>query len=89
MRNRLKPLLIALLVIFADQGICLAQSSKVKNNFGNWPKGCSPKEIGKRVAEHFLIPPNQNPGKKTPLKKITYPEVCTWYGALTFAKESN
>lgn len=88
MRNKLKLLLIALLVIFADLGICFAQSSKVKNHFGNWPKGCSPEEIGKRVAERFLNPPQQNPGKKTPLKKITYPEVCTWYGALTFAKES-
>jgi rhamnogalacturonyl hydrolase YesR len=36
-------------------------------------------EIGKRVAAHFVTSPHQNP------QRIIYPEVCTWYGALTFA----
>lgn len=55
----------------------------------NWPKGKSPKEIGKRVAERFVATPHPNFGRPGPPKSITYPEVCTWYGALTFAKESN
>ncbi len=50
--------------------------------FENWPAGSSPKEVGKRVAEHFVTSPHQDP------KRITYPEVCTWYGALTFAQLS-
>ena len=47
--------------------------------FGNWPAGASPAEIGKRVAAHFVTSPHQNP------QRIIYPEVCAWYGALTFA----
>ena len=46
----------------------------------------SPQEIGKRVAEHFAAGPHGNFGRTNPPAHITYPEVCTWYGALTFAK---
>src|SRR5688572_23612075 len=55
----------------------------------NWPAGKSPKEIGDRVAARFLASPHPNFGRPTPPRTITYPEVCTWYGALKFAKESN
>ncbi len=48
--------------------------------FANWPAGTSPQEVGKRVAERFVVSPHPNP------KRIIYPEVCTWYGALTFAQ---
>jgi unsaturated rhamnogalacturonyl hydrolase len=48
--------------------------------FSNWPKGDSPEEVGKRVAEHFVTSPHQ--GAKT----IVYSENGTWYGALTFAQ---
>jgi len=51
--------------------------------FTNWPDGTSPQEIGKRVAERFVTSPHQDP------QKITYPEVCAWYGALTFAQLSD
>jgi unsaturated rhamnogalacturonyl hydrolase len=54
----------------------------------NFPKGASPKEIGKLVAEHFVVTPHTNFGKPTPPRVITYPESCAWYGALTFAKVS-
>jgi rhamnogalacturonyl hydrolase YesR len=47
--------------------------------FTNWPAGMSPAEVGKRVAAHFVTSPHQNP------QRIIYPEVCAWYGALTFA----
>lgn len=50
--------------------------------FSNWPVGTSPQEVGKRVSEHFVTSPHQDP------EKIVYPEVCTWYGALTFAQLS-
>ena len=52
------------------------------NYFTDWPAGTSPKEIGKRVAERFVQSPHQDP------KRIIYPEVCTWYGALTFSELS-
>jgi len=53
-----------------------------QTDFANWPERTSPTEIGKRVAEHFVVTPHQD------RKRIIYPEVCTWYGALTFAQLS-
>jgi hypothetical protein len=53
-----------------------------QNYFTDWPAGTSPKEVGKRVAERFVQSPHQDP------KRIIYPEVCTWYGALTFSQLS-
>ena len=51
-------------------------------DFGPWPAGTSPQEIGRRVAANFLPRPHMPIGKT---KVIHYAEVCTWYGALTFA----
>ena len=50
--------------------------------FDNWPAGMSPAEVGKRVASHFVTSPHQD------RQRIIYPEVCAWYGALTFARLS-
>lgn len=57
-------------------------------DLGSWPPGCSPQEIGKRVAERYVASPFGNFGRTTPPRSITYPEACTWYGALTFASFS-
>lgn len=54
--------------------------------FSQWPAGKSPKEIGTRVTKRFIASPHANFGKPQPPGEITYPEVCTWWGALTFAK---
>jgi unsaturated rhamnogalacturonyl hydrolase len=56
--------------------------------FKKWPKGTSPQEIGKKLAWHFNESPHTNFGRPTPPRVLTYSENCTWYGALTFAKES-
>jgi rhamnogalacturonyl hydrolase YesR len=48
--------------------------------YANLPKGASPQEVGKKVAEHFVASPHQSQ------QTIGYAEVCTWYGALTFAQ---
>ena len=48
--------------------------------FRDWPAGASPAEVGRRVAENFAARPFQRP-----TAFIIYPEVCTWYGALTLA----
>ena len=77
---------IALLTISIITG---AQSSIKVSEFTNWPKGSSPKEIGKRVADHFIETPHTNFNRTTPPRTITYPETCTWYGALAFAKVTN
>ncbi|UAY54164.1 glycoside hydrolase family 88/105 protein [Arachidicoccus terrestris] len=62
-----------------------AQTAKI-SSFNNWPGGCSPKDIGERIAAKFIATPHTNFNRTTPPKVITYPESCTWYGALTFAK---
>lgn len=48
--------------------------------FSDWPAGTSPQEVGKLVAEHFVASPHQG------MNTIIYPEVCAWYGALSFAE---
>lgn len=63
-----------------------ALGAKSDPTWKDWPKGSSPAEIGKRVAERFVATPHTNFGRPTPPKSITYPETCTWYGALTFAR---
>lgn len=76
MKNSKLLLSAVWLGVFAIVVPCVAAQQKY---FTNWPEGDSPQEVGKRVAEHFVTSPHQNP------ERITYPEVCTWYGALTFA----
>src|SRR5664280_2432353 len=72
------PLLAAGTMILAAERPSVAQQT----DFANWPARTSPAEIGKLVAEHFVVTPHQDP------KRIIYPEVCAWYGALTFAQLS-
>lgn len=57
--------------------------------FGSWEQGTSPLEIGKRVADRFVASPHPNFGRPTPPVRISYPEICAWYGSLTFAKVTN
>jgi unsaturated rhamnogalacturonyl hydrolase len=57
--------------------------------FNSWPEGKSPQEIGKLVAQHFVKTPHPNFNRANPPKYITYPEVCTWFGALKFAEATN
>ncbi|HWC59860.1 MAG TPA: glycoside hydrolase family 88 protein, partial [Verrucomicrobiae bacterium] len=57
--------------------------------FQSWPKGKSPVEIGTHVTQHFVDSPHFNSFKPGPPAFIIYPEVCTWYGALTFAQASH
>jgi len=89
MKPMSKYLLLAMGIGLLQTDICEAQSKKTISYFSNWPKGSSPKEIGKKVADHFVATPHTNFGRSTPPKVITYPETCTWYGALTFAKQTN
>ncbi|MGD0157498.1 MAG: glycoside hydrolase family 88 protein [Terracidiphilus sp.] len=75
MKNILKTASVAVLL-----AVAAAPISAQQDYFGNWPRGRSPQEIGKALAEHFVTSPHQHsPGT------IFYGEVGTWYGALTFA----
>lgn len=61
-----------------------ASSALAAYDFGPWEPGTSPQEIGRRVAGRFLTSPYVNWTQER--RFIIYPEVCTWYGALTFAE---
>lgn len=85
MRLKFNYLIILLItLLFAGSFLVSAQKAKESSDLKNWPKGCSPQEVGKRVADHFTIRP-----LPVAPRKIPYPEVCTWYGALTFARLTN
>ncbi|MGO9641817.1 MAG: glycoside hydrolase family 105 protein [Candidatus Acidiferrales bacterium] len=62
-----------------------AGATKIKS-FQKWPAGASPQEIGTRVAERFIASPHLGYGRPGAPRPIIYPEVITWYGALTFAQ---
>jgi rhamnogalacturonyl hydrolase YesR len=55
--------------------------------FSDWPAGTSPQEVGKRVAENFVARDFFYESGKYPSRRtVVYPEVCAWYGSLTFAR---
>jgi len=78
------PILLLLMSVFTTMLPVNAQ--KQEKEFKKWPAGKSPREIGKLVAEHFLVTPHTNFGRPGPPPQVTYPEVVSWYGALTFAQ---
>ena len=65
----------ALIFILCCASFAVAQSKY----FSSWPSGADPREVGHRVAIHFVESGHQN-------SFVDYPEVCTWHGALVFAK---
>jgi len=82
MKHRIYTL--SLLFLFA---VCFVHAKKV--DFGKWEKGYSPKEIGTLLSIRYVNSPFTDFGLKLPATHITYPEVCTWFGALKFAKVTN
>jgi rhamnogalacturonyl hydrolase YesR len=63
--------------------------------FSDLPKGATPQEVGKMLADHFVTGPiAPSPRVPSPLvtslppymRTIGYAEVGTWYGALNFAQ---
>jgi unsaturated rhamnogalacturonyl hydrolase len=77
------------LVLLAGIGLLAnagCQTSPPKNtSFKQWPAGASPQEVGKRVAENFVVRKldfETNPRREY----VIYPEVCAWYGSLTVAQ---
>ena len=87
-RIGLKKIIVGLVIVLLPV-LTIAQSKTNIKEFKNWPKGSSPQEIGKRVSDHYIETPHTNFNRPTPPRVITYPETCTWYGALTFAKQTN
>jgi rhamnogalacturonyl hydrolase YesR len=52
-------------------------------SFTDLPTGFKPAELGRSVAQHFVAAPHARPNR------LVYPEVCTWWGALEFARLTN
>lgn len=56
-------------------------------SFSDWPKDANPATVGKRIAENVL--PRKFRFETHPEKAsigVIYPEIISWYGALTVAK---
>lgn len=53
--------------------------------FGNWDAGKSPREVGKRLAENWVVRDFEYQSGKRQF--VIYPEICVWYGSLTIARE--
>ena len=81
--TRPRQKLLTFMIGFFVFGASVCSTAQQKDYFSNWPAGTSPQEVGKRVAEHFVTSPHQDP------QRIIYPEVCAWYGSLTFAQLSD
>ncbi|PTY08713.1 glycosyl hydrolase [Opitutaceae bacterium EW11] len=79
---RLRALTLAFPLLVLSAGLLRAETARFE--FGSWAPGTSPQEVGKRIAERFLATPRLDWGAKS--RFIVYPEVCAWYGALTYAK---
>ena len=89
MRRLTSKLFFLLFVLIGSIGIGCSGTKKAANNLNDFPPGTSPQEVGKRIVLRYLSLPYQNFNRPTPPKYITYPEDCTWYGALNFAKLTN
>jgi unsaturated rhamnogalacturonyl hydrolase len=85
MRKSLSLTACAFYVVLISGCALFRSTTGTSSYFTTWPKGASPQEIGKRVADCFVASPYGNFGRTAPPKSITYPETCTWYGSLTFA----
>jgi Predicted unsaturated glucuronyl hydrolase involved in regulation of bacterial surface properties, and related proteins len=87
MNNKIRNSMALCLALLLSCSLSLNGQKPVKEgDLKHWPKGSSPQEIGNRIAEHFVASPHFNYFRPTPATSIVYPETCTWYGALTFAK---
>jgi len=87
-KNFLVPVVVACQFMMSG-GCSSSRNIGSGADLSSFPKGSTPQEIGKKLANHFIATPHTNFGRPTPPKVITYPETCTWYGALTFAKVTN
>lgn len=78
----LAPLVRAVLV-----AVCLSPSvSMADSQLTGFPDAADPVAVGTRVARRFVESERIDLLKSGPTRRIIYPEVVCWYGALTFAQ---
>ncbi|MBW8333073.1 MAG: glycoside hydrolase family 88 protein [Prolixibacteraceae bacterium] len=68
--------------------LCWTVTNAQKSDLKHFPKEASPRIVGENVANRYLSFGFRNFGDiyAAPANEITYPEVCTWFGALRFAE---
>jgi hypothetical protein len=86
MTNQYRKLPLLLLAAMIVTLTCPLQAEGQPKEFKKWPAGTSPLEIGKRVADHLVTTPHTNFGRPGPPPQVTYPEVVSWYGALSMER---
>src|SRR5690554_859535 len=58
--------------------------------FSSFPDGAEPAVVGEKLVSRYYSSPFRNfDGINSPPGEVTYPEVCTWFGALKFVQNSN
>ena len=86
--NKLDWLLLIAIICYLQISVGCRQSNIEKPELNNWASTATTEEIGNRVANRFLVSPHPYYAEFLAKPHIPYFEVCTWYGALTFAKET-
>jgi rhamnogalacturonyl hydrolase YesR len=81
--GHLPVLLVLLAAALSGQGCRTTSSQKY---FSEWPAGASPREVGTRVAENFVVRQFEFESGRPNRPYVIYPEVCAWYGSLTLAQ---
>lgn len=76
---------ILVMVFLLSPGIQL--QAQFHKYFKHWPSGTRPEIIGKKLTENFIKLPHTNFGGNGLPGSITYPEACTWYGAIVFSQK--
>ena len=93
--NHRKVISHALLMGALVVGSALSALAQGADYFSNLPKGATPEEVGKKLADRFVTGPTAPaPRLPTPqmanlppyMRTIGYAEIGTWYGALNFAQ---
>ena len=80
MEKHFYKIYVLLMILFLTSNVVLAQ-----NYFEDFPVRANPKTIGDKLSKRFLETQHQLYFDKG----IHYAEVCTWYGALRFAEQTN
>ncbi len=71
----------------AASSVCLAAEKPGSTFFTDWPEGASPAAVGKRIAENVIVRKfRYEATPEKPEASLIYPEIISWYGALTVAK---
>ena len=74
---------ITIFLFIAVMAACIFSCQpKTEGYFDSFPAGATPEEIGQRLAQRFIPAEHMLHGGQW----IHYAEVCTWYGALRFAR---